>query len=145
MPHLEDFLTSDEESEIVEAIRIVERSTSGEIRVHIEQAYNGDIYNHALEVFHYLKMDNTIERNGVLIYVAVDNKAFVICGDKGINDKVGADFWNSTRDKIQNQFKDGAFKQGLIEGIKEAGKVLSDYFPWNHGDRNELDNTISKG
>ncbi|WP_431159143.1 TPM domain-containing protein [Winogradskyella poriferorum] len=145
MPHLEDFLSSQEESEIVEAIRVAERSTSGEIRVHIEQDYDGDIYNHALEVFHYLKMDNTLERNGVLIYVAVDNKAFVICGDKGINDKVGDDFWNSTRDKIQQHFKNGDFKDGLIGGIMEAGRVLSDYFPWNHGDRNELDNTISKG
>ncbi|MCA0132910.1 TPM domain-containing protein [Winogradskyella alexanderae] len=145
MSHLEDFLTSDEESEIVDAIRIAERTTSGEIRVHIEQNYNGDIYNHALEVFHYLKMDNTLERNGVLIYVAVDNKTFVICGDKGINDKVGTDFWNSTRDKIQKHFKNGYFKKGLISGIKEAGDVLSAYFPWDHGDKNELDNTISKG
>ena len=101
MPHIEDFLTSEEETEIIEAIRIAERNTSGEIRVHIEQNYNGDIFNHALEVFHFLKMDNTLQRNGVLIYVAVDNKSFVVYGDKGINEKVSENFWNSTRDKFQ--------------------------------------------
>ncbi|GAB4157666.1 MAG: TPM domain-containing protein [Winogradskyella sp.] len=145
MPYIEDFLSQQEEQEIIEAIRIAERETSGEIRVHIEQKCNMDIYEHALEIFHHLKMDNTKQQNGVLIYVAVDNKAFVIYGDKGINDIVGSDFWNSTRDKIASQFKTANFKQGLIDGIKEAGKVLAEHFPWKHGDHNELDNSISKG
>ena len=145
MPNIEDFLTKQEEQEIIEAIRIAEKETSGEIRVHIEQKCNMDIFEHALEVFHYLKMDNTKEQNGVLIYVAVDNKAFVIYGDKGINDIVGSDFWNSTRDKIASQFKNSNFKQGLIDGITEAGSVLAQHFPWKHGDQNELDNSISKG
>ena len=138
MPNIEQFLTAKEEAEIVEAIRIAEGKTSGEIRVHIEQKCDIDVYEHALEVFHYLKMDNTIQRNGVLIYV-------VIFGDQGINNSVGADFWNSTRDKISSQFKSGRFKQGLIDGIQEAGKALSQYFPWDHNDKDELDNTISKG
>ena len=145
MPNIEDFLTKQEEQEIVEAIRIAEKETSGEIRVHIEQKCNMDIFEHALEVFHYLKMYNTKEQNGVLIYVAVDNKAFVIYGDKGINDIVGSDFWNSTRDKIAPQFKNSNFKEGLIDGITEAGSVLAQHFPWKHGDQNELDNSISKG
>jgi len=145
MPNIEQFLTSNEEAEIVEAIRIAECDTSGEIRVHIEQKCDSDVYEHALEVFHFLKMDNTAQRNGVLIYVAVDNKSFVICGDQGINNIVGADFWNSTRDKIATQFKSGNFKQGIIDGVREAGKALSQHFPWDHNDKNELDNTISKG
>ena len=145
MSNIEDFLTAKEEAEIVEAIRVAERKTSGEIRVHIEKDCEGDVYEHALEIFHILKMDNTKEQNGVLIYVAVDNKAFVIFGDQGINNVVDANFWNSTRDQIAKQFKQGNFRQGLIDGIMEAGKALSKHFPWEHGDTNELDNTISKG
>lgn len=145
MPYIEDFLSTQEEQEIVEAIRIAESETSGEIRVHIEQNCDIDIYERSLEVFHILKMDNTKQQNGVLIYVAVDNKAFVIYGDQGINNIVGANFWNTTRDKIASHFKFNNFKQGLIDGIKEAGIVLSTHFPWEHDDRNELDNTISKG
>lgn len=145
MSNLEDFLTSKEEEEIVEAIRIAESNTSGEIRVHIERNCDIDVYERALDVFHILKMDNTKEQNGVLIYVAVDNKSFVIFGDQGINNIVGIDFWNTTRDKIATQFKSNNFKQGIIDGITEAGKVLSKHFPWKHGDRDELENTISKG
>ena len=145
MPNIEDFLTSKEEEEIVEAIRVAESDTSGEIRVHIEQNCDIDVYERSLEVFHILKMDNTKQQNGVLIYVAVDNKSFVIFGDQGINNVVNTNFWDSTRDKIASQFKAGDFKQGIIDGIKEAGIVLSNHFPWYHGDRNELDNSISKG
>ncbi|GAA4298867.1 TPM domain-containing protein [Aestuariibaculum suncheonense] len=145
MSKVEDFLTESEEQEVVDAIRKAELKTSGEIRVHLEKTSKGDAYKRALEVFHLLKMDNTKEQNGVLIYVAVEDKAFVICGDKGINDVVPTDFWNSTKDIIQSHFKAGNFKQGLVDGVLKAGKELETHFPWQHGDVNELSNDISKG
>ena len=145
MSNIEDFLTTSEEQEIIEAIRIAEQNTSGEIRVHIEQNCKNDVFEHAMEVFHYLKMDNTKLQNGVLIYVAVDQKSFVIYGDKGINGVVDLNFWDSTRDVIASHFKDGEFTKGLIKGVQKAGQELSKHFPWIHGDFDELDNTISKG
>ena len=144
MSKVEAFLTANEEQEIVDAILDVEKNTSGEIRVHIEAITPSTPLERAKEVFHLLKMDNTKQQNGVLIYVALDKKEFVIYGDKGINAVVDSNFWNSTRDKIATQFKSSNFKQGLINGINEAGKVLSKYFPYTHGDSNELDNSISK-
>ena len=145
MSKVEDFLTIAEELEIVEAIRIAEKNTSGEIRVHIERTTTMDAYERAKEVFHELKMDETALKNGVLIYLAVDDHNFVICGDKGINDVVGADFWNCTRDAMVVQFKQNNFKQGLVDGILRAGEQLKKYFPWQEGDTNELSNEISKG
>lgn len=145
MSKVEDFLSKKEEQEIIEAIRMAELNTSGEIRVHIERTSKTDPFNRALEVFHYLKMDNTKEQNGVLIYVAVEDKTFVIYGDKGINDRVPNDFWDSTKDLIQSHFKTGNFKQGLVEGILKAGIELQQHFPWTHGDTNELSDEISKG
>ncbi len=145
MSKIEDFLTTDEEKAIIEAIRIAENNTSGEIRVHIEKTSKIDVYERALEVFHFLKMDNTKLQNGVLIYVAVEDKNFVIFGDEGINNVVGDDFWESTKNIMQGHFKRGHFKQGLVDGILKAGKELETYFPWETGDKNELPNTISKG
>jgi len=145
MPNIENFLSATEEEAIVNAIREAEKETSGEIRVHIEQTCDTDVFEHAMEVFHYLKMDNTKQQNGVLIYVAVDKKSFVIYGDKGINDVVDKGFWNNTRDVIASHFKTGNFTDGLVEGVKIAGKALSKHFPWVHGDADELDNSISKG
>ncbi|WP_223548660.1 TPM domain-containing protein [Aestuariivivens sp. NBU2969] len=145
MSKIEDFLSEKEEQEIIESIRIAEKNTSGEIRVHIEKTAKGNTYNRALEVFHYLKMDNTKYQNGVLIYVAIEDKTFVICGDKGINEVVPNNFWDSTKDIIQAHFKQGHFKQGLVEGILKAGQELEKHFPWHHDDSNELPNDISKG
>jgi len=146
MSKVEKFLTENEEKEIVEAIRSAEKTTSGEIRVHIEKSHGDkDIFDRAMEVFHALKMDNTKQDNGVLIYVAVKDRNFVIYGDKGINDVVPADFWESTKDIIVSHFKNGKFKQGLIDGILKAGEQLQKHFPWDEDDTNELPDTISKG
>ena len=144
MSKIEEFLTEEEEAEVVDAIRKAESHTSGEIRVHIEKTANGDAFNRAMEVFHFLKMDNTKAQNGVLIYVAVEDKSFVIYGDKGINDVVPENFWNTTKDAIALRFKKGEFKQGLIDGILKAGKELQEHFPWSEGDVNELSDKISK-
>jgi uncharacterized membrane protein len=124
MSKSEEFLTKEEEQEIVEAIRMADR---------------------ALEVFHELKMHETQLKNGVLIYLAANDKKFVICGDKGINDVVSEDFWDSTKDVMASQFKTGNFKQGLIDGISKAGEQLRRHFPYEEGDTNELSNEISKG
>ena len=145
MSKVEDFLTKEDEQEIVESIRMAEKNTSGEIRVHIEKTTSLDAYDRAMEVFNELKMDATELQNGVLIYLAVEDRNFVICGDKGINDVVESDFWNSTRDIMVSHFKNGNFKQGLVDGISRAGVQLQHYFPYVEGDENELSNEISKG
>lgn len=142
---VEDFLTANEEQEVIEAIRLAELNTSGEIRVHIEKTSKGDATNRALEVFHLLKMDNTKLQNAVLIYVAVEEKTFVIYGDKGINDVVSTNFWDSTKEIMQSHFKARNFKQGLVESIIKSGEQLKKYFPYNTSDKNELTNEISKG
>jgi uncharacterized membrane protein len=145
MSKVEDFLTKEEEQEIVTAICNAEKNTSGEIRVHIEKTTTMDHFDRAMEVFNELKMDATELQNGVLIYLAVEDRNFVICGDKGINDAVKSDFWDSTRDVMVAHFKQGNFKQGLIDGITSAGQQLQHYFPWQEGDTNELSNEISRG
>ncbi len=153
MSKVEDFLTSEEEAAIVEAIRIAEKNTSGEIRVHLEPTSISaeepneqiDAFDRAAEVFDMLNMQNTKESNGVLIYVAVQDRTLVIMGDKGINDIVGQNFWESTKDIIINHFKNGNMKQGLVEGILKAGEKLKKHFPHKKDDKNELPDDISVG
>ena len=155
MSKVEDFLTKAEEQEVVDAIGRAEKNTSGEIRVHIEngsslkgeQAKQNTIapIDRAMEVFRQLQMENTQERNGVIIYVAVKSKHFAIYGDKGINEKVAATFWDSAKEVMQNHFQSGNFKQGLIDGILKAGEQLQKYFPHADDDTNELSNEISIG
>ena len=145
MSKVEDFLSKQDEVEIVEAIRIAEKNTSGEIRVHIEKKTSMPPIDRAVEVFHELKMTETEDRNGVIIYVAVKSKQFAIYGDHGINEKVAPNFWNSTKDIMLNHFKNGNNKQALVDGILKAGEQLKQHFPYQDNDVDELSNEISKG
>jgi uncharacterized membrane protein len=127
MSQVEDFLTPEEEQEIVQAIVISEKNTSGEIRVHIENHTDKKPLERAQEVFYSLKMENTRNQNGVLFYVGVTDHSFVILGDKGINNLVEEDFWDKTKDLVISHFKQGNYKQGLVEGILKAGNKLKDF------------------
>lgn len=146
MSKVEDFLSKAEEQRIVTAIQTAEQRTSGEIRVHLEASTESkDAYLRAQEIFQMLEMHKTDAHNGVLIYVAVEDKKFVIFGDEGINKVVENDFWNTTKDIMQKQFKEGNYAQGIIDGILKAGDELKVHFPWQIDDKNELTNEISKG
>jgi len=134
-----------EEQEVVNAILTAEKNTSGEIRVHIEPTAKRPPYERAQEVFHELKMDNTKDANGVLLYIAVEDRKFAICGDKGINNVVPDTFWDDTKEVIQDHFKKGNYKQGIIDGILKAGQELKAHFPYKSNDTNELSNEVSKG
>ncbi|THD68773.1 TPM domain-containing protein [Robertkochia marina] len=145
MSEVEDFLSKEDEKVIVEAIRKAEKTTSGEIRVHLEPTTDEDPLKHAADVFHELGMDQTEARNGVLIYIAVEAHKFVIYGDKGIYEKVPHDFWDSTRDEMQLYFRNGHFREGIIAGVLHAGEQLQKYFPWDRNDANELSDEVSRG
>lgn len=145
MSKVEDFLTPEEESEIVKAISQAEKSTSGEIRVHIENHSEKPPLERAQEVFNFLGMDNTFMRNGVLFYVGVSDHTFAIIGDEGIDKVVEADFWDCTKDTVISHFKEKKYKDGLVAGILRAGERLQQYFPFESDDTDELSNEISKG
>jgi len=145
MSKVEDFLTAEEEAEIVKAITQAEKNTSGEIRVHIENHTEKPPLERAQEVFHFLGMDQTSLRNGVLFYVGVADHAFAIIGDEGIDKAVESDFWDCTKDAVISNFKENKYKEGLVAGILKAGERLEKYFPFLDGDKDELSNEISKG
>ena len=141
-----ELFTKEQEQRIVSAIQKAEKNTSGEIRVHIEpNTKEKETMDRATEVFNDLKMYETDARNGVLFYLAFDQHQFAILGDKGIDEKVPNNFWESTKNEVINEFKKGNFTEGLVAGITEAGKQLKTFFPYQTDDVNELSDEISKG
>ena len=138
-------LTQEEEQQLLQCIEEAERSTSGEIRVHLDKWCKTDALFKANNLFLHLEMDKTELHNGVLIYVAVNEHKFAIVGDTGINEVVPKDFWESTKDKMKTHFAAGNLVEGICSGIKEAGEQLKHYFPYQKDDENELPNEISYG
>ncbi len=137
------FFSKEQEQQIIEAIREAEKSTSGEIRVHIEEHCKKDAVQRATQIFAKLQMHQTNLRNGILFYLASEDHKFAIIGDKGIHEIVHQSFWQSIRDAMQADFKAGNFTEGLSKGILHCGEALRTHFPYDEDDINELPDEIS--
>ena len=130
--------------ELERAIHEAEGRTSGEMRIHIECTCD-DPVERARQLFIDLKMDRTVERNGVLFYVALESRKFAIMADKGIRERVPAEFWEGISNLLRGEFQRGEVFAGLRTAVQVAGHQLTAFFPHRSGDINELEDTISFG
>jgi uncharacterized membrane protein len=140
-----DLFTAQQQELIVAAIKVAELNTSCEIKVHIEKKCKEEVLDHAAFMFDQLEMEKTGLRNGVLIYLALEDRELAILGDTGINLKVPKNFWNATRDVMIHHFKEGEFAEGIANGIQLAGEQLKEHYPYQSDDVNELSDDISFG
>lgn len=143
--HLRDFFTREQQDAILAAVRHAESRTSGEIRVRLEKRAGDDVRGAARKAFDALGMRRTHLRNGVLFYLAAEDRKFVILGDDGIYHKVPTDFWDGITRGVLARFREGRFADGLVEGIEKAGEQLATYFPRHKNDTNQLPDDISIG
>lgn len=139
----ERFFTKDEQDLIVEAIKTAEKNTSGEIRVHLESFCWGDAMVSAQKVFNKLGMQQTKERNGILIFIATESHKIAVIGDSGIHKKLGKEYWDKIVQGMVSKFKEGKQAQGLADAIIDCGNQLKQYFPYASDDKNELNDSIS--
>jgi len=137
------FFTKEQQEKILAAVKAAEESTSGEIRVHIETSFTGEVLDRAAWIFKKLGMHKTALRNGVLFYLAVEDRKFAIIGDAGINAKVPEGFWNNIKELMKTDFREGKFTEGLSKGIIMTGEQLKSHFPHQSNDVNELPDEIS--
>lgn len=142
--HPKKFFTAEEQERIIEEIRLAEKQTSGEIRIHLDRRAGKDVLKKAQTVFARLGMNRTQHRNGVLIYLATDHRKFAILGDEGIHQWVPEDYWQGIKEEMQRHFREGQFCQGICWGIRQVGEKLRAHFPIGKDDRDELPNTISE-
>lgn len=140
-----DFFSKDDQKKIEQAVKQAEHKTSGEIRVHIDSRCKGEVLDAAARVFATLGMHKTKLRDGVLIYLALEDKKFAIIGDAGINQKVPANFWDNIKNEMQEHFRKSEFTTGLTHGITMTGTQLKQHFPHEMDDVNELPDEISFG
>lgn len=145
MGKAKEIFNDQEVARLKKSIVQAELHTSGEIRLHIENTCKEKVLDRAAQVFQDLQMHKTALRNGVLFYLSVVDRKFAILGDVGINQKVPKNFWDQIKTDCIAAFKAGHLVEGLEKGIVQAGKALSDHFPYERNDINELSNEISFG
>ncbi|MFT3933159.1 MAG: TPM domain-containing protein [Chitinophagaceae bacterium] len=140
-------LSEPDKTLIVDAIRIAEQKTSGEIRVYIESRCKFvDPLDRAAEVFYSLKMEETEKRNAVLVYVAIKDKQLALFADEGIYQKAGAQFWQDAVKVMLSHFNASHFGHGISYVVTETGNTLKEHFPYNRDtDKNELPDDIVFG
>src|ERR1700760_4426065 len=114
--------TDEEQLQIRKAVEQAEHNTSGELRICVEKTCSEDVLNRAAKYFAQLGMDKTKLRNGVLIYLATVDRKFAIIGDAGIDKVVPDDFWDSTKEAMLGEFKQGNLVEGIVVGLQLAGE-----------------------
>lgn len=139
----QEYLTEEEQQSVKAAIALAEKSSSGEIRVHIERKCKENVMDRAAFIFEQLAMHRTKLRNGVLFYLALDDHKLAILGDVGINQLVPEGFWDQCKEHLIKKIKRGEMIKGLCEAIVLAGNQLKEHFPYQSDDLNELSDEIS--
>ncbi len=135
-----EFFTPADKAQIVEAIRLAEKETSGEIRIYVEGKNTYvDAIDRASEIFFKLKMQETLHRNAVLLYIAMDHHQLALFADEGIYQKAGAAYWDAAVKNMTSQFTKDNISNGIEQCIKQIGETLKEKFPYiPTEDKNEL-------
>ena len=141
-----EFFTPKQQQQMVDAIRNAEKNTSGEVRVFIESKCKYvDPVERAKEIFFSLKMENTKDRNAVLLYLALDDHQLALFADEGIYQRLGAEYWNVEVKKIISAFTKDNYTGGICLVVEDIGDALTAEFPYASDDKNELPDEIIFG
>jgi len=140
-----EFASSADLDAVTAAVRQAELATSGEIRVHLVARCPADPMARAIQVFEHLGMHRTALRNGVLIYLAVEDRKLAIIGDAGVHERVAPDYWEALTKGLITHLGAGRPREGLVAAVREVGETLRRYFPRAPNDQNELSDDVSIG
>jgi uncharacterized membrane protein len=132
---------------IEEAIEASEAQHRAEIRVAVEVALDlkalwrlRSARERAVEVFAELRVWDTAERNGVLIYILIAERDVEIVADRGFDGRVSNDEWQRVCTLIERQLAGGRWRDGLLVGIEAATVLLAREFPATGRNVNEQQN-----
>ena len=141
------FFSPEENELIVQSIRKAEMKTSGEIRLFVASRCKFvDPLDSAEETFKNLKMSETEFRNGVLFYVATEDKQLAVFADKGIHEATGNEYWKNVVQEILSVFSKENTVAGITATVSSIGTALKNHFPYDKDvDKNELPDEIIFG
>ena len=94
----------------------------------------------AQQVFAEMRVWDTAENSGVLIYVQLLDHAIEVVADRGIAAKVDQPEWDAICRAMEAQFRRREYVRGALEGIERATALLSQHFPAGVQNADELPN-----
>jgi uncharacterized membrane protein len=126
-----------------------ERHHRGEIRVCVEAGLPWSYLwkrltarDRAIMLFSKLRVWDTAENSGVLIYLLMAEHAIEIVADRGLNAHVSPAQWQAIVQTMRAAFRAGRFEDGLNAAIDAVDALLAQHFPATPGadNTNELSN-----
>ena len=139
-------LSEHESAQLAALVKEAEKKSSGEIRIYIESHCPSiNPMQRAQFIFEQLRIHQTEQRNGVLIYIAFADHDVAILGDKGIYNVTPQSFWTETAKNLLRHFYAKAHFTGLQQCITQIGQLLATHFPPGNTHRNELPDEIVFG
>ena len=141
-----EFFTPEQQQLMVDAIKNAEKNTSGEVRFFVESKCTYvDPVDRAKELFFSLKMEQTKDRNAVLLYMAMDDRQLALFADEGIYQRLGNEYWDREAKKMIKAFTKDDYTGGICTVINNIGSALKQEFPYESDDKNELPDEIIFG
>ena len=127
------------------AIKASEAEHVGEIRFAVEGGLDGaplfkgqSARERAIELFSQLRVWDTQQNTGVLIYLLLADRAVEIVADRGIHAKVESQEWSKVCRQMEAAFRQSNFEGGVVAGVQAVTGHLLQHFPAGSHDRNEL-------
>ena len=121
---------------IEDEIRRTEANHNGQIRFVAEHAleiwplFAGmSARERALDVFSMMRIWDTEQNNGVLIYLLLADRDVEIVADRGIHRKAGEKVWEGICREMEAAFRQGTYEEGVLNGIERVGAELERHFP----------------
>ena len=130
---------------IQEAVEASERTHRGEIRFAVESRLDAasvwsakTARERALELFAGLRMWDTAENSGILVYVLLADRRVEIVADRGYAGGVTEEQWREICHTIEGAYGEGRFREGSVEGVHACARHAVRLFPSEGSDANEL-------
>ncbi|MPW18933.1 hypothetical protein GCT13_19025 [Paraburkholderia sp. CNPSo 3157] len=92
----------------------------------------------AIDVFSQLRVWDTEDNNGVLIYLLLADRDVEIIADRGIHSRVSVDDWEAVCRMMESDFQCGKYQSGAVRGIEQVTALLNKHFPAHRPPREEL-------
>ena len=129
---------------IERAVASGEKTHRGQVRFVVEaELSTGQLWagitasQRAIDVFSMLRVWDSEENNGVLLYVLVADRKVEIVADRGIHRQVGNERWRAICKEIELRYRKGDFLNGSVIGIEKISAELAHGFPATGGEKNE--------
>lgn len=129
---------------IVRAVAAGEKTHRGQVRFVVEaELTTGQLWSgvssrqRAIDVFSLLRVWDTEENNGVLVYILLADHKVEIIADRAIHREVGDDRWRAICKEIEVRYRKGDFLNGSVIGIEKISAELAHCYPARGDEKNE--------